>query len=97
MMRGVAGKTEVSHTHEEVVRIRRVAADSEELHEIVELAVNIAAYLHSPLADRLLAASIPGGAYRDGRANCDDVALLDEELARLMADLADLRLGDGTT
>lgn len=32
-------------THEQVIRIRDVAPDSEELHEVVELPVNITAYL----------------------------------------------------
>lgn len=33
------------HTHEEILCIRRVAAHAEELHEVVELAVDITAYL----------------------------------------------------
>jgi len=32
-------------THEEIVCIRDVSADAEELHEVIELAVNVAAYL----------------------------------------------------
>ena len=33
------------HTHEEVVGIRNIAADSEELHQVMVLAVDVAAYL----------------------------------------------------
>lgn len=32
--------------HEEVVRVGDVAADAEELHQVVELAVDVAAYCH---------------------------------------------------
>ena len=32
--------------HEEVVGVRHVAADAEELHQVVELAVDVAAYCH---------------------------------------------------
>lgn len=32
-------------THEEVVCVRNVTADTEELHQVVELAVDVAAYL----------------------------------------------------
>lgn len=35
------------HTHEEVVRVWYVAANAEEFHEIVELPVDITAYLAS--------------------------------------------------
>ena len=34
------------HTHEEIIRIRWIAANSEELHEIMKLPVNVATYLH---------------------------------------------------
>jgi len=32
-------------THKKIIRIRHVAADAEQLHQVVELAVDIAAYL----------------------------------------------------
>ena len=35
------------HTHEEIIRIRWIAANSEELHEIMKLPVNVATYLHT--------------------------------------------------
>jgi hypothetical protein len=63
-------------THEQVVRVRDITADAEQLHEVVELAVDVAADCH-------------------GRIDADDVALLDQQLARLVAQLAHLVLGDG--
>jgi len=35
-------------THKEVVRVRYVSTDPEELHQVVELAMNITAYLATP-------------------------------------------------
>lgn len=66
----------MGRTHEQVVRVRDVTADAEQLHEVVELAVDVAAYCNR-------------------RIDADDVALLDQQLARLVAQLADLVLGDG--
>jgi hypothetical protein len=37
-----------AHTHEEIVCVRDVTADAEQLHQIVELAMDIAAYLRAP-------------------------------------------------
>lgn len=34
-----------AHTHEQVICVWNIAADAEELHQVVELAVDIAAYL----------------------------------------------------
>ncbi len=39
-------------THEEVVGVGDVATDSEQLHQVVELAVDISAYLFPALTDR---------------------------------------------
>lgn len=33
------------HTHEEIICLRYIATDAEELHEIVELTMDVAAYL----------------------------------------------------
>lgn len=38
--------TGVGHTHEEVIRLRDITANAEELHQIVKLAVYVAAYLY---------------------------------------------------
>lgn len=35
----------VSRTHEQVVRVRDISADPKQLHEVVELAMDVAAYL----------------------------------------------------
>ena len=42
-------------THEEIFCVWNVAADAEELHQVVELAVNVAAYLEA--SERLLSAA----------------------------------------
>lgn len=39
------------HTHEEIIRVGDVAADAEQLHQIMKLAVDITAYLI--IADKL--------------------------------------------
>ena len=64
--------------HEKVICVGNVAADAEEFHQVVELAVDIAAY-------------------RDGGVDGDDVAFLDEQFSRFVAELSHLRLGDGST
>jgi hypothetical protein len=44
--RGVASvRGQASHTHKEIVGVWWVAADAKELHQVVELAVDVAAYL----------------------------------------------------
>lgn len=38
-------------THEEIVRVGDVTADAEQLHQVVELAVDVAAYLCARKSD----------------------------------------------
>lgn len=40
------GLYRMSRTHEEIVGVGNIAADAEKLHQVVELAVDIAAYLY---------------------------------------------------
>ena len=82
------------HTHEEVFRVGRVAAHAEELHEIMELTVDVTAYLatyqlrfHREIESRSVT-------HRHWRRDCHDITLLDQELSRLVAYLADLGFGD---
>lgn len=61
--------------HEEVVCVGDVTADAEQLHEVVELAVDVAAY-------------------GDGGVDLHDVAFLDQEFSRFVAEFAYLCFGD---
>ena len=79
-------------THEEILCVGRVAADAEELHQVVELAVDITAYLGTH--QRRVRGVSQNSPYRHGRRNRHDVTLLDQQFSRLVADLADLGLGD---
>lgn len=73
-------------THEDVVCFRTVAADLEQLHEVEELAVDVAADLMSALT--LLAA------HRHGTVDVLDVALVHEDLLCLEAEFLDAGLRD---
>jgi len=86
-------------THKEVVCVWRVAADAEQLHQVVELSMDVTAYLgrdQSVRTDRFgsvhevrdqATVCIP---YRNWRRDGNHIALLDEQLAGLVADLADV-------
>jgi len=95
----VGSRRRPGRTHEQVVGVRDVAADAEELHEVVELAVDVAAYLgvhviSSRGRERGEGAVGGSSAYRHGRVDANHVALFDQQLARLVAQLAHLVLGD---
>ena len=63
--------------HEQVIRIRHVTAHAEEFHQVVKLAVDVAAD-------------------GDGGVDGNDIALFDQQFARFVAELSDLRFGDRT-
>jgi hypothetical protein len=88
------------HTHKQIVCIRDVSSDAEQLHQIMELAVDIAAYLRAPKLDRAQTQPSPFPtpdsleiAYCYRRVDRDDVPLFDEQLPRLVAELADFVFG----
>lgn len=85
----------VIHTHEQVVCVGYISANTEQLHEIMKLAVNIAAYLLS--RDQLCPWHMFQGPYRHRRIDAHDVALLYQQLTCLVAELSDLVFGDRTT
>jgi hypothetical protein len=92
--------TVIVHTHKQIVCIRDVSSDAEELHQIMELAVDIAAYLRARKLDRAQTQpnSFPNPdsleiAYCYRRVDRDDIPLLDEQLPRLVAQLADFVFG----
>ena len=88
-----------SRTHKEVVGVGDISADSEELHQVMELPMDIAAYLffaHQHVFD-VLEGLDAANAYCYRRCHRNDVALLDQELPRLVADFANLGLGDRAT
>lgn len=85
------------HTHEQIVGVWNVAADAKEFHEIMELPVNIAAYLQALSACCSTRTwDMVGRPYCDWCRHLHDVALLDEQLPRLVTELSHLRLRDGT-
>ena len=96
------------HTHKQIICVRDVTADAEQLHKIVKLAVDIATYLPQvrSLSLSLSQPPPPGAtppntsaqdqtkiAYCYRRVDRDHVPLLDEQLPRLVAQLADFGLG----
>ena len=91
----------VSHTHEEIICIGNVTAHAEELHQIVKLAVDVAAYLAgthtsqtpSPNRDPPNLPRWIMATYCYRRVNRDDVPLLDEQLPGLVTELANFGLG----
>ena len=70
---------EESITHEEVVCVGDVAANAEQLHQVMELAMNISTYLFTALVrcclSHLLPDSVP---YRDRRRDRHHIPLFDE-------------------
>lgn len=98
---GVEQNRDEGHTHEKIIRIRHITANAEKLHQVVKLAVDVAAYL--PHARKI---RTPSGsalsrshsrtsriAYCYRRIDRDHIPLLDEQLPRLVAELADLGFG----
>lgn len=84
------------HTHKKILRIGWIAADAEELHKIVELAVDVATYLglyRISLRIRAGYAKVHP-TYRHGGRHGNDIALFDEELPCLVAYFANLGFGD---
>lgn len=63
-----------AHTHEQVVGVRHIATHSKEFHQIMELAMYVAAYLLHVSAFRSGKTSGPRLAYCDRRADCDDIS-----------------------
>lgn len=45
MVRMRGNGTRRRHTHEEIIRVRRITSNAKQLHQVVELTMNIAAYL----------------------------------------------------
>lgn len=95
-------------THEKIIGVRNIATDPEELHQVVELSVNVAAYLSRTRriskskphrTSRLVSAraSDRPDTHRHRRIHAHHVALFDQQLARLVAQLAHLDLRDGST
>lgn len=69
-------------THEEVICVWHITTNAKQLHQIMELAVYISAYLHR-VSDEVhtwcnMQLLVRVMTHCDGRANCDDVALLDQ-------------------
>lgn len=87
-------------THEEIVGVRRVAADSKELHEIVKLAMDITAYLWNANVSTKSHASqyecSRACTYRNRGGDSDNIALFNQELACFVAEFSYLGLGDWT-
>ena len=88
----VAGQT---HTHEKVVRVWHVAADTEQFHKVMKLTVDVAANLSPPVSNVFVLHAQHRQAYRHRRIHADHVALFDEELTRAVAQFPHLGLGDG--
>lgn len=84
-----------SRTHEEIVCLWHITAHAKELHEIMKLAMYVAAYLSRDVS-RVWCS-------RDVTTHChwcihsDHVSFFYQELACLVAEFADLVLGNGTT
>lgn len=82
-----------NHTHEQIVRVRDIAPNAKEFHQVVKLAMYVTAYLTQYQRLALSSDVLKSGlAYCYGCANCDDIALLYQQLSRLVANLADLGL-----
>jgi len=81
------------HTHEQIVGIGDIAANPKQLHEIMELAVNITAYLEDGVRMVKYSEVSRKATYRDWRRDSHNIALLDEELPGLVAEFPDLRFG----
>lgn len=80
----VGGKQQ--RTHEDVICFRAVTANLKELHEVEELAVDVAADLMSAPAESV--------AHSDGAVDVLDVALIHEDLLCLEAEFLDACLRD---
>ena len=69
--------------HEEVVRLRYIASNPKKFHQIVELAVDVTAYLVA-IVSPIRGSSESRTAYRDWRIYSNHVALFYEQLACLV-------------
>ena len=86
----VVGQT---HTHEEVIRVWHIAADTEQFHKIMELTVDVTANLQPSPVSKVLLLARDKQAYRHRRIHAHHIALLNEQLPRLVADFPHLRFG----
>lgn len=93
--------TERNLTHEKIVRFGNIATDSKQLHQVMELAMDITTYLRYPINTRFPTECPTNGSIlstnRDGRIDSHDVALFDQQLPRFVTQLSYLRFGDGST
>ena len=68
-------------THEKIIGVWHISTHAKELHEIVELAMDVTAYLSSTyqsLVPQLLAHSPRASTYRHWRIHTDHIALFYE-------------------
>lgn len=83
-------------THEQIVGIGHITTNPEELHKVVELPVNVTAYLRTasqPLVSFLPVKHSSLVTYRHRRIHSHHVSLLDKQLPRLVAKFAHLGFG----
>ncbi len=82
-------------THEQIIGVRHISTNAKEFHEVMELAMNVTAYLppmHQSLVQRFYTYVPRANTYRHWRVHTDYVALFYEKLPCLVAEFAHLDL-----
>lgn len=82
-------------THEKIIGVRHISTNAKEFHEIMELTMNVTAYLSSTNQSMFLrfhTHALRASTYCHRRVHTDYVALFYEKLPCLVAEFAHLNL-----
>jgi len=90
-IRACSGGPEQKRTHKKVVCVWHIAANTEQLHKIVELAMDVTANLYSFSISNANVLRCTSEPYRHRRIHAHHVSFFNEQLSCLVAHFANLR------